>query len=667
VLQPFVCCRWLLGFVNANDGSVKAAIACRSYRFLTHPLVRALGAPRRSIMPSFSELAPYLLVAALPIGLLGLYALFRWRYVQAVEQTIHEPPESAVEEHVAPAAPRRSPVSPTLHWHEITDSDARVTSAPLVEALSRTRSMRAALTIAGIAYLVTSFAVIWQARVARGEAVRVGFFIAWTMSFLPFFLILVFARLRWTVWVTAIVARMLVEYLLLIGLGASSPRAISLIVSGLDNVSLGVTCLALLVLRAIRPLLVGFVPLVLLLLVGALAMSGVILALGVQVEGNVTVRAVVGGLAASALGIAAAVIGIRRGKELFVVGILTVCLLLGVIASWYDLGLLLGALAGVGVHGLMTAGLWRLLKYFRHLKSRGHLPDEILHAGICWLVLSVLMTPVALAHSRLWPVLVLPYAIYLTTLVGILVRQRRTRPVKAPKRMLLLRVFNQARVRGRLLDVLDDSWRRVGRIDLVVGSDLAIRTLSPLVFEEFLLGRVHRQFLKNSADVLLRLPNLPNDVALDGRYPLNEIHSLPSVWQQVVSELAAATDVVMMDLRGFQATNRGAVFELSLIVSRVPLSHVVLLTDRTTDERLLTDVVQRSWSQVPEESPNFALVEPTIAVVRRSKRRGPGVTAMLQALFVAAFDIPAQSAVSELRVSMPERSGEDTPEATSLQ
>ena len=617
-------------------------------------------------MPSFSEPALYLIAAALPIGLLGLYALFRWRYVQMVEQTIHETTDAATEEHIAPAAPRRSPASPTLHWHEITGSDARVTSAPLVEALSRTRSMRAALAIAGIAYLVTSFAVIWQARVAHGEAVRVGFFAAWVVSVLPLFLILVFARLRWTVCVAAIVAWLAVEYLLLILFGASTPRAVSLMVSGFDIVLPGFTCLALLVLRPIRPLLVGFVPLVAVLFLFALAVSGVLLALGVQLEGNVTARAVVVGVAAAALGIAAAVIGIRKGKELSVAGFLTVCLLAGLIAGWYDLGLLTGAVGGVGLHGLMTAGLWRLLQYFRYLKSRGHVPDEILHAHICWFVLSALQAPMAFAHERPLPMLVLPYAVYLAALVAILVRQRRTRAVQAPKRMLLLRVFNQAPVRGRLLDVLDDSWRRVGRIDLVVGTDLAIRTLSPLVLEEFLLGRVHRQFLKNSADVLLRLPTLPSNLALDGRYPLNELHCLPSVWQQVVSELAAATDVVMMDLRGFQATNTGAVFELSLIVSRVPLSRIVLLTDTTADERLLREVVQRSWCQVPEESPNFALVEPTIAVVRRSKGR-EGVTAMLQALFVAAFEMPAHPAVSELRVSRPERSPGDTPGASSLQ
>ena len=604
-------------------------------------------------MPSLSEIAPYLIAAALPIGLLGLYALFRWRYVRAVEQTIYEPAGGLSEEHAATAAARTNPASPQLHWHEITDADARVMAAPLVEALSRTRSMRIALTIAGIAYLVTGFGVIWQARVAHGEAVRVAFAIAWTASFLPFFLILVFARLRWTMWVAAIVVRMVVEYLLLIGpVGVSASRAISVMVGGLDIIFMGLVCMALLVLRPIRPLLVAFVPLVALLVVGALITNGVVLALGVQLESGITVRAVVGGLAAATLGIAAAAIGIRKGKELPVTGVLTACLFAGIIGARYDWGLIWAAAGGVGFHGLLTAGLWRLLKYFRHLKSRGLVPDEILHAAICWFVLTALQSALAFPDERSLLVLALPFAVYAATLVGLLVRQRRSRAARTPKRLLLLRVFNQAPVRGRLLDVLDDSWRRVGRIDLVVGTDLAIRTLSPLVLEDFLLGRVHRQFLKNPADVLLRLPTLPNELALDGRYPLNEVHCLPSAWRDAVSELTASTDVVMMDLRGFQATNRGTIFELSLVISRVPLSRVVLLTDMTTDERLLSDVVQRSWSRLPEDSPNFALAGPTIAVVRCSKGRGQGVTAMLQALFTAAFESPSRSTSSTLQPSL---------------
>src|SRR5688572_28303842 len=64
--------------------------------------------------------------------------------------------------------------------------------------------------------------------------------------------------------------------------------------------------------------------------------------------------------------------------------------------------------------------------------------------------------------------------------------QRNLAPLvlaRTPKRLLLLRTFNQPAARGQLLNVLDDSWRRVGRIDLVVGTDLAIRTLGPLVLE----------------------------------------------------------------------------------------------------------------------------------------------------------------------------------------
>jgi hypothetical protein len=51
------------------------------------------------------------------------------------------------------------------------------------------------------------------------------------------------------------------------------------------------------------------------------------------------------------------------------------------------------------------------------------------------------------------------------------------------KRLLLLRVFGSADKRERLLDALDDTWRRVGRIDLIAGTDLAMRTLRSWMFD----------------------------------------------------------------------------------------------------------------------------------------------------------------------------------------
>ena len=55
-------------------------------------------------------------------------------------------------------------------------------------------------------------------------------------------------------------------------------------------------------------------------------------------------------------------------------------------------------------------------------------------------------------------------------------------------------------LRNRLMDVLDDSWRRIGCINLIVGTALAIRWFSPMALKAFLLGRVDRQVLTTVQD-----------------------------------------------------------------------------------------------------------------------------------------------------------------------
>jgi hypothetical protein len=76
-----------------------------------------------------------------------------------------------------------------------------------------------------------------------------------------------------------------------------------------------------------------------------------------------------------------------------------------------------------------------------------------------------------------------------------------------PRRMLLLRVFGSASKRVRLLDTLDDAWRRVGRIDFIAGTDLAQRHVAARALEAFLSGRLHTIFLKSPRKSTSALPD----------------------------------------------------------------------------------------------------------------------------------------------------------------
>jgi hypothetical protein len=160
------------------------------------------------------------------------------------------------------------------------------------------------------------------------------------------------------------------------------------------------------------------------------------------------------------------------------------------------------------------------------------------------------------------------------------------------KRLLLLRVFGRADQRETLPDLLDDTWRHLGRIDLIAGTDLAMRTLGSRMLEAFLLRRADQQFLKTDEEVDRRLEHLHSRLEGDARYPINNVYCYATAWQRAVERLALKSDVVLMDLRGFTNRNQGCMIELTLVVQRIPLSRIVLLTDSSSDYQALEQVAQ---------------------------------------------------------------------------
>ena len=447
---------------------------------------------------------------------------------------------------------------------------------------------------------------------------------------------LVFLRARWVSWLLAGGCWASGGLLLLVGpLDVPWSNAGRAFYAGVDYASIALVAVGLLVIRTTRSLLVGFVPLVGLWLGLSFVLAVFLHAVGINLKW--TIASTAAGLLAAVLGIALGVREIRRGVRVRFVATL----------------LAIGAVAAV--QRLHSAGRDVRVRYghrrarLAHTGCMATLPavpatedaGQTARRGVAleFLLARAHGTVAAVRHLRTpsLPLVLVPITAYAFVLVFLLRGKRRRMSQTSAKRMLLLRVFSRTALRSGLLDLLDDSWRRVGRIDLVVGVDLAIRTLSAAALANVLLGRTHHQFVRTASDVQQRLSVLPSGPAFDWRYPLNELHCLPDVWQRVVSRLARDADVVLMDLRGFQEANRGAAYELSLLLQEVPLGRVVLLTDRNTDEPALTEVLCRAWSQVAADSPNARLTEPRIELLRCSGRASVDARAVLCRVFVAAY------------------------------
>ncbi|MEP7304735.1 MAG: hypothetical protein ABJA98_04385 [Acidobacteriota bacterium] len=571
-------------------------------------------------MTPYVYLVAFLAAAAAPLLFLALFAVFRWRYARMIRGAIYPgapfEPDSATA--TVPAGRGDTPL--TLRWSDAADIDGPSRSQPAEEARRETLAMRTAFAAAGIVYIALSMAM--SAYRDRDGGLLNGY-----ISSLPAFVIAsTFAGLGWSVTLATAISWSAVLLMILANdLGAN--EALPLVFYAFTTIAPQLIAVLLLVPRTARALLVGFVPA--LALIGVLSLAALPWLMAIDTtsgEDPSLTLVLAAGAIALGVGTALAAIGIRRSQPIRFGALLLAMGVFGILAKGP-----FAVVGSAGFNGLLALAVWPGMRRLMDWKQRGLAPDEVLHFALCLLV------PSTFPSASGWSVWQwLPFAASLSVLIALLGRRRMMPRRAAPKRLLLLRVFGPQRVSNWLLDALDDGWRRAGIVDLVVGLDVALRTVGAAALENFLLGRAVRQFIATDADIRRHLDVAPPArPAIDGRFPLNEWYCLPETWPGVVERLACAADVVLMDLRGFGETHRGVIYELSLLMRRVALERVVLLTDSQTNDQLLSDVLQRARTALTNDSPNAAWPDLGINLLRCSGRRPADTAAITGAVFAA--------------------------------
>jgi hypothetical protein len=525
-------------------------------------------------------------------------------------------------------------VAITLRWSDAASIAGDAISRPRGEARRETRAVSLAFITAGIAYIAMSMAVIQCCNAAA--SLLVGY-----INSLPALIVTsVFARGGWSV-ALAVATSWAALLLLMLSNDLGPHEALKITLYTMLTVAPQAIAVGLLLPRTTRVLLVGFAPVFGVMGLLALALMIVSTLTGWTTEQTPALPAVAAAVFGMVTGCGTAIVAIRRDRQLAVGALLASLAAGGAIGATTRESFVLAAVGSAGVNGLLALVGWQAIAGFIRLKQRGFLPDEVLHFMTCLLVPTIFPPTGGDVSIWLW----LPYLGSAVILGTILVHRRDCATRGAPKRMLLLRVFGPMRIHNLLLDALDDSWRRVGVVDLVVGLDVALRTVSALSLENFLLGRAHRQFLADEANARQRLEVTKRQRrALDGRFPLNEWYCLQEIWPYVVDSLASTADVVLMDLRGFGEANRGVMFELSLLLRRVPLERVVFLTDSRTDKRVLSEVIHHVGMRLPTGSPNATMADLRIDLLHCEATRPADFDAVMNAVFTAAWSDRARAA-----------------------
>jgi hypothetical protein len=230
------------------------------------------------------------------------------------------------------------------------------------------------------------------------------------------------------------------------------------------------------------------------------------------------------------------------------------------------------------------AGTWIGLKLLGRVSERydqGRLSDQALFLDAWWLLYTLIQTVIFImtgGPAYTWVLLAFP-AYWLVKRK--MLSKHEVLQAASPHRLLLLRVFGFNRRTERFFGALNLRWRAVGAVELIAGRDLALRQITPIDFVAFLSGKLASRFVRDpaAATVMDAIEN-PDP---EGRFRVRQYLCHADTWRPVMRALAAQSDVVVMDLRGFTADRQGCRYELESLARLSPDKPVILVVDRKTD------------------------------------------------------------------------------------
>jgi hypothetical protein len=602
------------------------------------------------------DLKDLLFMVSVPVALLALGWLLGWLFRRFVDSSINPPVKPPTP--ATPSSPKQSPPPLVpLSLRRLETWQVEPASGPEALALSEAsitaRNVHLAYTAAGLFYVAITTLVITlgMSALVYNWPAYAKFLLVHLRQGPALFLLVWFARFSLATQCTILGGYLLVGLLaLLIGLTLLAPaispnlllrNATSVGVVSWYTLVLPMAALLLLLSKPLRPWLIGMFAIALCLLTGVAVLFlidkvfrldwGLFWIPPWEIAGSVICMMVATVFVGWAL---------RHRSWHSPLAWLGLAVLTGLLVNWLLPGLKVGLLLlGFSIEVLQVLFVWALFQAFMLLQDWQSLPAQVLHSHLCWGFLAFHAAIMSSYLQQWWAswMVALAYGLYIVALHSILHKLRATRIGRPSKRLLLLRVFGRADQRETLLDLLDDTWRYLGRIDLIAGTDLAMRTLGSRMIEAFLLRRADQQFLETAAEVDRRLEHLHSRLEGDARYPINNVYCYATAWQRAVERLALRSDVVLMDLRGFTNRNQGCMIELTLVVQRIPLSHIVLLTDFSSDYQQLEQVAQAAWAQLPPKSPNAGLCEPVLTVLNAPRWTKENRSALFKLLLSASY------------------------------
>jgi hypothetical protein len=270
---------------------------------------------------------------------------------------------------------------------------------------------------------------------------------------------------------------------------------------------------------------------------------------------------------------------------------------LNVNVLWVIWATFVGSLASFGALG------WVLARSISTSYRRRKLSDQSLLLDALWLLFATWYAMWLIFGGLVWMATAL-VALLIFKLV-LAMGRRLQGPESAARDLTFLRVFSLGRRSEALLDSVARHWRHIGSVQMITGPDVALSTVQPHQFLDFLSRKLGRHFVRDQASLARSLAERDRARDPDGRFRINNFFCHADSWQAAVPHLVENGEAVLMDLRSFSATNAGCLHELRYLVRNVPFGRCLLVVDDTTDEAFLKHTLTETWDTLSPASPNY--------------------------------------------------------------
>ncbi|MGI9535407.1 MAG: hypothetical protein ACR2NW_10700, partial [Thermodesulfobacteriota bacterium] len=287
------------------------------------------------------------------------------------------------------------------------------------------------------------------------------------------------------------------------------------------------------------------------------------------------------------------------------------------------------------VLGFFILGLvgWKILRWIGKSYKEKKISDQTVMADSFILIFGIVQSITLSFEGSLWILSGIASFLVFKTITIIGFKNKKFDNNKFVPKLLLLRVFSLGKRSEKLFDKLARYWRHVGSIQLISGPDLATTTVEPHEFLDFIGGRLSRQFIGSSEVLEEHISIMDVKADSDLRYRVNEYFCYEDTWKVVLSRLATENDVVLMDLRGFNKDNDGCKYEIYEILNLRPVNNIVFITDSTTNEDYLNDIMLDAWNNINADSPNITLSFDQVQIYRLNTTSSPEFNSLLKLIF----------------------------------